>query len=54
MAYVLDGRRVGDHGATHVLGTIAVLPAGWTDLADIRTLGHKWMTSAVKDVPSSR
>lgn len=51
VAYVLDGQRVGDHGTAHVLGTIAVLPAGWTDLAEIRALGHKWMTGAAKGAP---
>jgi hypothetical protein len=26
-----------------VLDTIPVLPTGWTDLAEIRQLGQKWM-----------
>jgi hypothetical protein len=43
MAYVLSGRRLGDHGMTEVLGTIPVLPAGWSDLAELRTLGQRWM-----------
>jgi hypothetical protein len=43
LAYVLNGQRVGDHGMTEVLGTIPVLPAGWTDLAEIRALGQRWI-----------
>jgi hypothetical protein len=43
VAYVLSGQRVGDHGMTDILGTIPVLPAGWTDLAEIRGLGQRWM-----------
>jgi hypothetical protein len=43
VAYVLSGRRVGDHGMHDVLDTIQVLPAGWSDLAEIRQLGQKWM-----------
>jgi hypothetical protein len=26
-----------------VLDTIPVLPAGWTDLAEVRQLGQKWI-----------
>ncbi len=37
MAYVLSGQRLGDHGMIEVLGTIPVLPVGWTDLAELRT-----------------
>ncbi len=43
MAYVLNGQRVGDHGMSEVLDTIPVLPVGWTDLAEVRKLGQKWM-----------
>lgn len=43
VASVLSGQRVGDHGMADVLGTIPVLPAGWTDLAEIRLLGQRWM-----------
>ena len=43
VAYVLDGRRVGDHGMAEVLDTVPVLPAGWTDLAEIRLLGQRWV-----------
>ncbi|HET9254017.1 MAG TPA: hypothetical protein VFO16_02300 [Pseudonocardiaceae bacterium] len=44
MAYVLSGQRVGDHGMNEVLDTIPVPPSGWTDLAEIRQLGHRWVT----------
>jgi hypothetical protein len=43
VAYVLHGQRIGDHGMADVLGTIPVLPAGWTDLAEIRLLGQRWV-----------
>lgn len=43
VVYVLSGQRVGDHGMVDVLGTIPVLPAGWTDLAEIRGAGERWM-----------
>jgi hypothetical protein len=42
VAYVLSGRR-DDHGMHGVLDTIPVLPAGWTDLAEVRQLGWKWI-----------
>jgi hypothetical protein len=41
VAYVLDGQRIGDHGMADILGTIPVLPASWTDLAEIRSLGQR-------------
>ncbi|MGH4009687.1 MAG: hypothetical protein ACRDTH_16310 [Pseudonocardiaceae bacterium] len=43
VAYVLNGQRVGDHGMNEVLETIPVLPGGWTDLAEIRALGQRWV-----------
>ena len=43
VAYVLDGKQVGDHGMSEVLDTIPVLPSGWTDLAEIRLLGRRWL-----------
>ncbi|MGH3686528.1 MAG: hypothetical protein ACRDRU_24540 [Pseudonocardiaceae bacterium] len=42
VAHVLDGQRIGDHGMADIVGTIPVLPAGWTDLAEIRLLGQRW------------
>lgn len=41
LAYVLSGQRVGDHGMSDAIGTIPVLPGGWTDLAEIRALGRR-------------
>ena len=43
VAYVLAGRHIGNHGMSEVVDTIPVLPGGWTDTADIRQLGHKWL-----------
>ncbi|MGH3824149.1 MAG: hypothetical protein ACRDRA_15165 [Pseudonocardiaceae bacterium] len=43
MAYVLSGQQVGDHEMSEVLDTIPVLPVGWTDLAEVRQLGERWM-----------
>jgi hypothetical protein len=43
VAYVLAGNRIGDHGMSEVLATIAVAPTGWTDLAEIRALGQRWL-----------
>lgn len=43
VAYVLDGKRVGDHAMTGVLGKIPVAPTGCTDLAEIRLLGQRWL-----------
>ena len=43
VAYVLRGQRLGDHGMADVLVTIPVSPVGWTDLAELRTLGQRWM-----------
>jgi len=43
VAYVLAGQQVGNHGMTEVLDTIPVLPKGWSDLAEIRVLGQRWL-----------
>jgi hypothetical protein len=43
VAYVLSGKRLHDNGMTELLGTIPVLPVGRTDLAELRTLGQRWM-----------
>jgi hypothetical protein len=44
VAYVLHGHRIGDHTTTAgVLDTIPVAPTGWTDLAEIRSLGQRWL-----------
>ncbi|MGQ0779075.1 MAG: hypothetical protein ACT4NY_32455 [Pseudonocardiales bacterium] len=32
-----------DHGMADVVGTIAVSPSGWTDLAEIRQVGQRWL-----------
>ncbi len=51
VAYVLSGQRVGDHAMTDVLGIIPVLPAGWTDLAEIRLLGRRWVRHREQGTP---
>ena len=44
MAYILEGLRIGDHTTVAgVLDTIPVASTGWTDLAEIRLLGHRWL-----------
>ena len=44
VAYVLHGQRIGDDTtAAGVLDTIPVAPTGWTDLAEIRMLGQRWL-----------
>ena len=43
MAYVLAGQQVGNHSMTEVLDTIPVPQKGWTDLAEIRALGKRWL-----------
>jgi hypothetical protein len=43
VAYVLSGQQVGNHRMTEVVDTISVLPKGWTDLAEIRLLGQRWL-----------
>ena len=43
VAYVLEGKWLGDHSATATLGTIPVTPTGWTDLAEVRLVGERWL-----------
>lgn len=43
VAYVLEGKWVGDHTATGILDKIVVGPAGWTDLTEIQLLGQRWL-----------
>ncbi len=43
VAYVLSGQQVGNHGMAEVLDTISVSPSGWTDLAEVRLLGQRWV-----------
>lgn len=42
-ASVLNGQRTGDHTTADVLATIPVVPTGWTDLAEIRLRGLRWL-----------
>ncbi len=43
VAYVLSGRQVGSNGMAEVLDTIPVSLSGWTDLAEVRLLGQRWV-----------
>ncbi len=43
VAYVLSGKKVGDYGMSDAIGTIPVSPTGWTDVAEIRALGQRWL-----------
>jgi len=43
VVYVLAGKQVGVCGMSEVLDTIPVSPSGWTDLAEIRLLGQRWL-----------
>ena len=44
VAYVLEGKRIGDCATgVGVLDTIPVTPSGWTDLAEVRLLGQRWL-----------
>ena len=43
VAYVLDGKRVGDHTMTGVLAKIPVATAVRTSLAEVRLIGQRWL-----------
>jgi hypothetical protein len=43
VAHVLRGQRTEHHGMAGVVDSIAVSPSGWTDLAEIRQTGQRWL-----------
>ena len=43
VAYVLAGKQLFSHQNADVLDTIPVSPSGWTDLAEIRLIGQRWL-----------
>lgn len=43
VAHILDGRQLDSHGMADVLATIPVPPSGWTDLAEVRRTGQRWL-----------
>ena len=43
VAYVLAGKQLCSHQSADVLDTIPVSPSGWTDLAEIRLIGQRWL-----------
>jgi len=43
VAHVLRDQQTERHGMTGVVASIAVSPSGWTDLAEVRQIGHRWL-----------
>lgn len=43
VAFVLSGQQTENHGTAGAVDTIPVPPSGWTDLAEIRQLGERWL-----------
>jgi len=43
MASVLGAQQTDDHGMAGLLDTIPVSPPGWTDLAEVRLVGQRWL-----------
>ncbi|MGH3815482.1 MAG: hypothetical protein ACRDUV_24030 [Pseudonocardiaceae bacterium] len=43
VAHVLVGQQLDNHGTAGVLATIPVSPSGWTDLAQVRLVGQRWL-----------
>lgn len=43
VAHVLCSQAMDDHGIAGVLDTIPVSPSGWTDLAEVRLIGRRWL-----------
>jgi len=43
VAYVFRDQQMDNRGTVGVLDTIAVPPAGWTDLREIRQVGQRWV-----------
>ncbi|MGH3912520.1 MAG: hypothetical protein ACRDTC_03785 [Pseudonocardiaceae bacterium] len=43
VAHIFDGRQMFTHGTAGVLDTIPVPTSGWTDLAEIRLAGQRWL-----------
>ncbi|MPZ67491.1 MAG: hypothetical protein GEU83_19020 [Pseudonocardiaceae bacterium] len=43
VAHALRGNQMDNHGMAGVVDTISVLPSGWTDLAQIRQVGQRWV-----------
>lgn len=43
VACVFRGDQMENHGKAGALDTIPVPPAGWTDVAEIRRAGQRWL-----------
>ncbi|MDQ3599998.1 MAG: hypothetical protein M3408_01820 [Actinomycetota bacterium] len=53
VAHVLAGDQIGNLGMVDVLDTIPVSPSGWSDLAEIRTLGQRWLRGRTRRTGNS-
>jgi len=47
VAYVLDGKRLGDHSMIGISAHLPVSSAGWTDCTEIHALGQRWLRQHV-------
>ncbi len=43
VAHVLAGQQLDNHGTVGVLDSIPVSPSDWTDLAEVRLVGQRWL-----------
>lgn len=43
VAHVLRDQQAEHHGMAGVVDSIPVSPSGWTDLAEVRQVGHRWL-----------
>jgi len=43
VAHVLRDQQTDNHGMASVVASIPVSPSGWTDLAEIRQVGQRWL-----------
>jgi hypothetical protein len=43
VAYIFKGKQMNAYPGKTALGTVPVSPTGWTDVADIRAAGERWL-----------
>lgn len=46
-ACALRGKKIGEWSTEGMIGRIPVLPAGWTDLSEVRLIGERWLTKTI-------